>query len=313
MTNPNIERKAIFLLLLVSIVWGAGFFMTDIALKSFTTFQVLTVRFFIGASVLTFMFRKSIRTISKDDVIAGFLCGFPLAIAFCIQVYGQYFSTPSISAFITVAYVVLIPIFSKIFFKKQISKIIFFSATLILIGIFAITAGTFNENIKALNMPLGITLTVICALAYSIQILTVEYCTNTDKFNLNPTNLTICMLWVAFLVCLLFALFSYFLLGEKIVYSNDTLISFLSIIYLGMFSTAFAFMVQNYSQRYVQASKVAIILSLESVFGALLSAIFLKEQFSNLMIFGFFIVFIAVLITELSPIKNNNNKSTNEN
>ncbi len=302
MSNHFSERKALLLLLLVSFVWGAGFFLTDIALRGFTTFQILTIRFFIGAVILSIAFKSKLNLISKFEIKAGIYSGALLAVAFAIQVYGQYYSTPAISAFITVSYVVMVPIFSKIIFKKSISKSVVLSAILILIGILVITLGTFNKDSEAINMILGIVLTGICAVAYTFQVLIVDYYSHSKVHNIHPTHLTICMIWTAFFVSLMFAIFSFFVFDEKIVYSSDTLNAFISIIFLGMFSTAFAFLAQNFAQKHASASKVAIILSLESVFGAFLSALVLKESFNVLMIIGFVIVFMAVIITELSPV-----------
>ncbi len=301
MTKPFSERKALLLLLLVSFIWGAGFFITDIALRGFTSLQVVTLRFLFGALTLSIIFHKHFKTITKEEVFAGIVSGFFLCIAFAIQVYGQYFSTPSISAFLTVTYVVLVPIFSKLIFKKDISKSVIMSAFLVLIGILVITLGTFRGDTDAINMPLGIILTIICAFGWTFQVLAIEYFSHSEKYSIHPSNLTISMLWSAFVFSVIFNIISFIMFGESFEYSEYTINALLSIIFLGIFSTAFAFLIQNFAQQHAAASKVAIILSLESVFGALLSNIFLGEQFNVLMIIGFAIVFIAVLLTELSP------------
>ncbi len=299
------ERKALLLLLLVSFVWGAGFFVTDIALRGFSTLQVVSLRFLVGSTILSIVFHKNFKTITKYEIFAGFIAGLLLSIAFALQVYGQYFSTPSISAFITVAYVVLVPIFSKFVFKKEISKIVFISAGLILFGILIITLGTFNSTQTSINMPIGIFLTVLCAFGWAFQVLAIEHFSHSKEQNVKPSNLTVCMLWSAFVCSIVFNIISFIAFGEKVTYNENTITSLYAILFLGMFSTAFAFLTQNFAQKHAAASKVAIILSLESVFGALLSAIVLKETFSPLMIVGFVIVFIAVLLTELSPTSEN--------
>ncbi len=304
MSKQFSERKALTLLLLVSFVWGAGFFLTDIALRGFSTFQILTIRFFIGSMILTLAFKKNLQHITKIEIKAGILSGSLLAVSFAIQVYGQYYSTAAISAFITVAYVVLVPIFSKFIFKKTINKSVVFSAILILFGILLITLGSVNKEGNAINMPLGIILTGICAVTYAFQVLIVEYYSHKKEYNIMPSHLTICMIWSAFFVSLMFTIIARFAFNERFVYSEHTMEAFVSIIFLGMFSTAFAFLAQNFAQKHAQASKVAIILSLESVFGALLSGIFLHERFTLLMIMGFVVVFIAVILTELSPSSN---------
>ncbi len=301
MIDRNIsERKALLLLLLVSFIWGAGFFITDIALRGFSSLQVVSLRFLVGAIVLSLVFIKNLKYITKTEIIAGIVSGFFLCLAFAFQVYGQYYSTPSISAFITVTYVILVPIFSKLIFKHEVNKTVFFSSILVLIGILVITLGSFKGTTSALNMTLGIFLTIICAFGWAFQVLAIEYFSKKYEA-IHPSNLTICMLWSALLFSIVFNIFSYIVFNERFIYSQYTNMAILAIIFLGMLSTAFAFLIQNFAQKHATASKVAIILSLESVFGALLSNIFLGETFNLIMILGFILVFISVLLTELSP------------
>ncbi len=298
------ERKALFLLFIVSLIWGAGFFATDIALRGFTSLQVVSLRFLVGASVLTFIFRKSVTHITKYEVFAGGIVGFLLSIAFATQVFGQYYSTPSISAFITVVYVVLVPIFSRIIFKKAISKGVFISAILVLVGILVITSGSSNVETSAINMPFGIFLTGLSAFGWAFQVMFIEFFSKSKKHEIKSSNLTITMLWSAFIFSIIFNIIAYIVFGERFTYNEYIIESLLALVFLGVFSTAVGFYLQSYAQRYASASKAAIIMSLESVFGALLSGLFLKEQFNFVMILGFAIVFLAVLLAELSPSSN---------
>lgn len=71
-----------------------------------------------------------------------------------------------------------------------------------------------------------------------------------------------------------------------------------SILYLVIFSTMLCFIIQNIAQKYTTASHAAIILSLESVFGSILSIIIFKDKFSLNMILGCLLIFIAIIITE---------------
>ncbi len=301
MTKQISERKALFLLLIVSFIWGTGFFVTDIALRGFTSLQVVSLRFLVGAGVLTVIFRKHLSNITKYEVQAGAVTGLLLSLAFATQVYGQYFSTPSISAFITVVYVVLVPIFSKFFFNRKISKSVFISAILVLVGIFVISFGSSKVESNALNMPLGILITTVSAFGWAFQVMLIEYFTQSGTEHVNSAHLTITMLWSAFAFSIVFNIISFVVFGEKFTYSEYFVESLAALVFLGVFSTAVGFYLQSYAQRYATASKAAIIMSLESVFGALMSGLILHEQFNLIMILGFAIVFVAVLLAELSP------------
>jgi drug/metabolite transporter (DMT)-like permease len=79
----------------------------------------------------------------------------------------------------------------------------------------------------------------------------------------------------------------------------STLKPLLYLLYLAIFPTSLAFILQNVCQKYTPASTAAVILSLESFFGALCSVIFLGEIMSLKMILGAALLFGAILLTEL--------------
>lgn len=69
---------------------------------------------------------------------------------------------------------------------------------------------------------------------------------------------------------------------------------------LGIFSTAIAFGMQTAAQRFTSASHAAVIVSAESVFGALGAAIFLGERSSALAALGAAMVLAAILSVAMS-------------
>ena len=71
------------------------------------------------------------------------------------------------------------------------------------------------------------------------------------------------------------------------------------LLYLAVFSTTVAYLLQNSGQKYLSASTSAILLSMESVFGTLFSVIFLKDVLTGKMLVGCALMFAAVLLSEL--------------
>ena len=68
-----------------------------------------------------------------------------------------------------------------------------------------------------------------------------------------------------------------------------------------LFCTVIAFLVQNVAQKYTSSTHAAILLSLESLFGALSGVLFTGEVFTDRMIVGCMLIFLAVLVTETGP------------
>jgi len=71
------------------------------------------------------------------------------------------------------------------------------------------------------------------------------------------------------------------------------------IAFLGIFPSGLAFLLQSVGQKYTSASLAAVILSLESVFGALAGAIVLHETMSPFAIVGCVIILAAVILSQL--------------
>lgn len=71
------------------------------------------------------------------------------------------------------------------------------------------------------------------------------------------------------------------------------------LLYLSVFSTTIAMSLQNIGQSMAPASHAAILLSLESVFGALASCIFLGEVVTQTMLLGFAVIFAALVVNEM--------------
>ena len=73
------------------------------------------------------------------------------------------------------------------------------------------------------------------------------------------------------------------------------------LLYLAVFSTTIAMSLQNIGQSMAPASHSAILLSLESVFGALFSCLLLGEPMTPKLLAGFAVIFAALLVCELGP------------
>ena len=74
----------------------------------------------------------------------------------------------------------------------------------------------------------------------------------------------------------------------------------LSVLYLGVISTTVCYLLQTACQKYVDETKAAIVLSMESVFGTIFSIIILHEVITLRMVIGCATILAAVIISNLS-------------
>ena len=205
-----------------------------------------------------------------------------LFIAFVVQTIGLVYTTPSKNAFLTAVNVVIVPFLGVFVYRQKLDKIGVISSLLTLIGI-----GVLSLE-QDLSINIGDFLTLICALGYALHI----FFTSEFTKNHSPIVLT----GVQFTVTFVLSLIVQVLLGEGNLNANST--GYVGALYLGVFSTTLAFLLQTICQKKVDGTKTAIILSTEAVFGTLFSIIFLHELITIRMIIGSIIIFISIIMAE---------------
>lgn len=271
-------------LLVVAMIWGGGFVASDLALESFTPFQIMAMRFLMATIFMFILSFRYIKTITKSELKAGFFLGIFLFLGFAFQTIGLRFTTPAKNAFLTATNVVFVPLIAFIIYKKKVSKQGLFGVLMAIIG-----AGVLSLQ-SNFSLGLGDGLTLLCAISFAFQIfLTGEYVGKNRVIVLN-----LLQMFTAFT----FSFIGMFISGDvmPVAVSND---SIYSVLYLGLASTTLAFFLQTISQKFVDETKSAIIMSMEAVFGALFSIIILKEMFSTRMVIGCVLILSAVLVSEL--------------
>lgn len=271
-------------LLVVAMIWGGGFVASDLALESFTPFQIMAMRFLMATIFMFILCFRNIKTITKSELKAGFFLGIFLFLGFAFQTIGLRFTTPAKNAFLTATNVVFVPLIAFIIYKKKVSKQGLFGVLMAIVG-----AGVLSLQ-SNFSLGLGDGLTLLCAISFAFQIfLTGEY---VGKNRVTVLNL------IQMLTAFVFSFIGMFISGDvmPVAVSSD---SIYSVLYLGLASTTLAFFLQTISQKVVDETKSAIIMSMEAVFGALFSIIILKEMFSTRMVIGCVLILSAVLVSEL--------------
>ncbi len=273
-------------LVFVALFWGIGFVAMKDALDTFPTFWLLTLRFGSAALLMGILFRRRLAAITKEDIRAGAIIGVFLFLGFATQTLGLNYTTPGKQAFLTATYVVIVPFLSWGLRRIFPGALSFFASFICLVGMGMLTL---QEGV--LSIGKGDTLTLVCAFFFACQLIAIEYfAAKKDPMILTLLQiLMVCLLSLP--AALVFETWPGFQGGSGL----------WSIAYTVVFCTIFAFAVQNTAQKFTPSTHTAILLSLESVFGALSGIYFLGEVFTPRMAAGCALIFVAVLLTEAGP------------
>ncbi|RHV00522.1 DMT family transporter [Firmicutes bacterium OM07-11] len=276
-------------LILVTVIWGGGFVASDMALESMKPFQIMMVRFLLASVLMGVISRGQRKSEEKlkdraGAIKAGVLMGVTLFMGFAFQIIGLQYTTPSKNAFLTAVNVVIVPFIAFVILKKKIGAKGIIGAVMSVLGVALLSLnGDFTVS-------LGDGLTLFCAVGFAFQIFfTSEFVKKYPASVLNTVQM-----FTAFVLSAI----SLMIFGE-----NDfhvTTQGWLSVLYLGVVSTTICYLLQTACQKYIDETKAAIILSMESVFGTIFSILILHEVVTVRMVIGCAVILAAVIISNMS-------------
>ena len=275
-------------LILTAAIWGFAFVVGKDSVDTIPPVYMVSIRYTIAAVLLGFVLIPQFKKLNRYYWIHGAVTGLMLALGYITQTIGCKYTTAGKNAFLTTIYVILIPLISWPLNKKRPHFVVFLSAVMALVGIGLLALR--NEG-GVLGFNVGDILTLICGLFYALHIIfTAKF--SQDK---NPVILT----WIQFIVAAVFSWsVSPLIDGSFSVALLKSSRVIFSMLYLGIFSSLVAFLLQNICLKYMESSLASLFLSLESVFGVVFSAIFLRERMTLVMIFGCVLIFAAITIAD---------------
>lgn len=266
-----------FALLLTTFVWGATFPATKAALEQISPLSFLFLRFLLGMIVVFAVLRFFRRPLIRDAAMvrASLIATAWLFIGYVLQTVGLRFTTASNSAFITVLYVVFVPLY-----LLRLGLHTWASNGIALAGLWLLVRPTASAN-------LGDLLTLGSAAAFAAHMVCLErYTRVTDPVSLFAWQLL--LMTVA--------------MSGAMWWEQPTLAMFepsrvlaVGLVVTGILATG-AFAVQMWAQRLLPAQQVALLFAAEPAVAAWLAWYFLGEHLDAQGWFGSAMILGGVLL-----------------
>jgi drug/metabolite transporter (DMT)-like permease len=255
-------------------IWGASFTVTDIGLHNISVSVYLFLRFMIAflTLMLYLVATKTLSLAAWRDPTCWFL-GVILYVSMLLQSIGIRSTTPSRSAFLTALSVMLVPTLSTIYNHRRLSAKLWMAVALSLLGIFSMFGGSATQFAR------GDVFSVLCALGFALYVLLAE---NTMRRQ-DPINaVAVQCLTVIVLGCVPAIIAGPF----WATLSHPTWSVVTAVVFGGVLATAVAYGCQMFAQVRISAVSTALILSLEPVFAAGISAVFGYDRSTLALAFG---------------------------
>ena len=277
-----------------SFIWGTAFVAQDMGMDYIGPYTFAASRLLLGfLALLPFFFIFEYKKVKRDKsnfkvlAIYWFLIGFTLAAGNALQQISLLYTDVANSAVFTVLYVVIVPVLSYFFFSKKIHRSVWPSVLLCLIG------GLFLSELNNIRVRFGDTLVIIGAFFWAFHIILISKFLKI--FNYPITIATFQCLTASIISFIPAFTFEYISFQVLLMESKELL-------YAGVLSSGLAFMLQVYGQQNLSPAPVAIIFSMEGVFGSIAAWLILDQFLNEFKIFGIIIILFAVIFSQLAPL-----------
>ncbi len=277
-----------------SFIWGTAFVAQDMGMDYIGPYTFAASRLLLGfLALLPFFFIFEYKKVKRDRssfkvlAIYWFLIGFTLAAGNALQQISLLYTDVANSAVFTVLYVIIVPVLSYFFFSKKIHRSVWPSVLLCLVG------GLFLSELNNIRVRVGDTLVIIGAFFWAFHIILISKFLKI--FNYLITIATFQCLTASIISFIPAFTFEYISFQVLLMESKELL-------YAGVLSSGLAFMLQVYGQQNLSPAPVAIIFSMEGVFGSIAAWLILDQFLNEFKIFGIIIILFAVIFSQLAPL-----------
>jgi len=268
------------LLLVTALVWGTSYAVVKDAVVLYPVLGYLALRFCLTALLLAPMLRGEGRRAWRPGVPTGLLL---LAIFLC-ETYGVALTTASNAAFLISLCVALTP-FAEWWLLGQLPE----PRALAAAALAVVGAGLLTRGVT-LSLNLGDGLILLAALLRAVNVCVVRRRLQRAAAPVPSLALTAVQTGVVGLACLLL-----FALGPGLAPLPVQPGFWLATGYLVLFCTLGAFLAQNYALGRTSATRVALLMGAEPLFGALFASVWLDERLGLWGWLGGLLIVIASL------------------
>ncbi len=280
----KIQLKADLALVLVAAFWGSSCLLTKMGLEGMAEFNLIALRFIIAFFLMAAVFWKRLKNTGLTTVKYAAGLAAILFVTFVLFTFGVRYTSASNAGFLTCLSGIFIPLIGFLFLKQKPDLKTVLCIVLVFVGVYLIT---FNG---VLQLNWGDLLCILCSLNFALHIMATGYYTR-----IADDSILLGLLQLGF-VALYALLFSFIFEKPQL---PQTARSYLIVLALSIFSTAFSYILQTAALKYTAPIHAGLILSLEPAFAATFAYFLAGEVLTFKAYFGALLMLIGVILIEV--------------
>lgn len=276
------------MMLLTAIIWGFAFVAQKSSMEFMGPFTFNTARFVLGATCLLMLlplFKSRQGALGTSGWLNAAGMGVFLFLGSITQQIGLVSTTAGKGAFITGLYIVFVPLILSLF-GQALSRLVWIAVALGLSGLYLLSMQ--GATMKPVTGDIWV---LASAAFFALHIVVI----GRASLEYDALRLSI----VQFYVCALLSL------AGMLIWETPSLQAIsdgsAEILYAGVLSVGVAYTLQVFAQIRVPPHTAALVLSLETVFGAIGGVWLLGEEMTTRMLIGAGLMMAAIIVAQFKP------------
>ena len=276
-----------FMLLGAAFVWGVAFVfqvegMDHVTPVTFMASRCLLASVFLAILVIIVRGPKDAFRFDSNTIKGGIGCGIAITIANNLQQIGVQYTTAGKAGFITAMYMLLVPIYGAVIFRRRVSARTWLAVLIGAVGMYLLCIK------EGFSIGQGDAYVIGCAFVFAGHIV----CADHFAPKADAVKMSFLQFFVSFVFSTIWAFIAETPTFEQIWDAR------ISIAYCGFVSAGIGYTLQLMGQQRTKPEAASLIMSLESVFAALAGWVMLSEAMTGRELLGCVLLFGAIILVQ---------------
>ena len=283
------SKARVLCMIVTALLWGGEYVVANDVLDIMEPNWSNAVRGFFTSIFAVIVWWKFFKRATPADWRRGLICGGLFGMGTALQIMGLELINAGINAFISSAYVIMVPFMVWFIEKTRPRGKVFVSALIAVVGISTMSITGFSTG--NLSIGPGEILSLLSAIGYGGAIVAADYFTEKTSVEF----ITGCQFICTFVIGIVFALIME--QPPDVTVSVPVVLEFIYLILFGTFITQFLF---TFGVKYASANQAGVIFPLESVSATVFGCLFLHEQLKTAQVIGGILIVAAIIISNIT-------------
>lgn len=279
------QRRAELLLILTTGFWSVSYYFTRVCFTELDALTQNAFRFLLAFFLLAPVYRKHLRGMTRETRKWGGVVGAVLVLVYIGATYGVKYTSLSNAGFISCLAVIITPLIELVVFRKRPEKKLAAALLLCTVGLALLTLG------DGTSFAVGDAICLLCSVSYGADIVITDRAV--AKPEVDPIAMSVVEIGVTGAIFLALA----FLFEQPRLPRSPQIWG--AALFLGLFCSGLAFVVQTTQQKHTAPARVALIFTLEPLFSAVVAYFLAGERLHPRAYLGAALMLFSLVLMQL--------------